>query len=163
MKIIFLDIDGVLNNSNWAKVLHNLYGGNGYGGMFRTNDPKWNDVKWDWYNVANLKHLLGRSRAKVVISSSWRRFHILKHFKAMFNLYGLPAHTVIGETTLQTLPGWIRGDAINKYLADNDNIDNYVILDDNDDFYDYQNFVKTDMKVGLIMSDVDKAIQILNK
>jgi hypothetical protein len=163
MKIIFLDIDGVLNNQRWARVLHNLYGGKGYGGMFRTINPKWQDVKWDWYNVANLKHLLGQTKAKIVISSSWRRFHTLDQFKRMFQLYGLPQKAVIGETTLKTAPGAIRGDQINKYIADNPDIDNYVILDDNSDFYSGQNLVQTDMQFGLTDKDVLIAISTLNR
>lgn len=163
MKIIFLDIDGVLNNQNWARVLHNLYGGNGYGGMFRTNNPKWNDVKWDWYNVANLKHLLGRTRAKIVISSSWRRFHTLDQFKIMFQLYGLPPKTIIGETTIKTAPGSIRGDQINHYIANTDkDITNYIILDDNSDFYPGQNLIQIDMKYGLTKKDMLIAVDKLN-
>lgn len=161
MNIIFLDIDGVLNNHRFASLMNQLYGGNGYGGGFRTNNPKYKDVKWDFYNVGNLKTLMHKTHARIVISSSWRRFHTQDHFKAMFQLYGLPPARIIGNTILQTLPGWIRGDAINKYISDY-NITNYVILDDAADFYPGQILVRTDPEYGLTDDNMLTAVSKLN-
>lgn len=172
MKIIFLDIDGVLNNQRFATLWNHLYGGNGWGGFFKTTTPKIKDVKWDLYNVGSLKNLLNLTGAKVVISSTWRNHHSLTTFKHIFQLYGLKPGKIIGVTpNLNTryaysdsyIPQAFRGNEVNAWLHNTDrNIDKYVILDDNSDFYLDQNLVQTDINIGLTDSDVDKAIKILN-
>ena len=61
-KVIFLDIDGVLNTGRW----HAQMGGNiprdKYGYTFDPNA------------VANLKKILDETGAEIVISSSWKSF-----------------------------------------------------------------------------------------
>jgi len=167
-KVIFLDIDGVLNNASYAKLLHHLYGGNGYGGFAKGRFTT-KDIKWDLYNVGALKTLMNKTGAKIVISSTWRYTHSVNSFKDMFQLYGLKAGRIIGLTpdlshmgiTDKFPKGTIRGDDINAYLKDHD-VDNYVILDDDGDFYKDQNLIQTDATYGLTDSDALKAIGILN-
>lgn len=165
MKIIFLDIDGVLNNHQYAQTVHFLYGGNGYGGFARPPFKR-HDIKWDPYNAAALKKLMNNSGANIVISSSWRFHHFINDFKSMFQLYGLKPGRII-DVTPDVKGGTIRGDDINAWLnqynqVDTWKIDNYVILDDNSDFYPDQHLVQTDAMLGLTNLDVDKALKILN-
>ena len=167
-KIIFLDIDGVLNNARYCSVLHHLYGGNGYGGFdkFKLTTKT---IKWDLYNVDLLKTLMDKTGAKIVISSTWRHTHSLNHFKTMFQAYGLKVGRLL-DVTVDTRyngiydnsprPGF-RGDEVNMWLRDNDT-DRYVILDDDGDFYPDQNLVQTDPEIGLCDYDIVKAIKILN-
>ena len=165
MKIIFLDIDGVLNNQDYCKILHHLYGGNGYGGFFRTDKPSTKDIKWDLRNVDALKTLMDKTGAKIVISSTWRFSHDIATFKYMFQLYGLkpkiigltPDHSRLG---IRDDIGRTRGDEVNAYLSNHD-VDKYVILDDDSDFFPDQNLVRTDHQVGLTNDDVKKAIGFL--
>lgn len=158
MKIIFLDVDGVLNNRQFVRVMHFLYGGNGYGGFARPPFKR-QDIKWDLYNVAALKRLMNKSGANIVISSSWRFHHTKNDFKAMFQLYGLKPGRII-DMTPDT--GNIRGDEVNNWLSQTDlDIGKYVILDDNSDFHSDQPLVQTDDDIGLTERDVDEALKIL--
>jgi hypothetical protein len=60
--------------------------------------------------------------------------------------------------------GWLRGDEVLTWLADNGLQDaKHAILDDMPDFHEGQPVVLTDAKIGLTDADVDKAIAILMK
>ncbi len=159
MNIIFLDIDGVLNNQTYANILNTLYkNSNGYGGRNKYKLSTKN-IKWDLYNVYNLKLLM--NKANVVISSTWRYTHSINNFKMMFQLYGLKPNKIIGTTPdLRGQILTIRGDDINAYLNTN-SVDKYVILDDGSDFYDDQVLVQTDPKYGFTPTDLDKAMKLL--
>ena len=60
-----------------------------------------------------------------------------------------------------------RGEEIKSYI--NENLEpgtfNYVILDDNNDMLDEQQefFIETDWELGINESDVEKAVEILNR
>ena len=61
-KIIFLDIDGVLNTKWWYTQMDRKTPKDKYGYAF---DPK---------AVANLKRIVEKAGADIVISSSWKSF-----------------------------------------------------------------------------------------
>ncbi len=66
MKVIFLDFDGVLNSGHHMRtlLLEQKYGGvaeDAYGYLFCP------------HTVEHLKHVLDTTRAKIVISSTWRK------------------------------------------------------------------------------------------
>ena len=61
MKIIFLDVDGVLNTSETFRRRRIEY----------EKTKKWN-VEIDLDRVARLKYIINMTGAKVVLSSSWR-------------------------------------------------------------------------------------------
>lgn len=169
MNIIFLDIDGVLNNARYCSVLNHLYGGNGYGGFDKLKLTT-KTIKWDLYNVDLLKTLMDKTGAKIVISSTWRKTHSLNNFKQMFQVYGLKPR-IVGVTPDNSKLGiydhnvregtGFRGAEVNAYLAANPDITDYVILDDDGDFYPGQNLVRTDPEYGLVDYDMLKAIDIL--
>lgn len=161
-KIIFLDIDGVLNSSKSAEYYHNKYGGNGFGGFFREDDePTLENVLWDEDCVELLNDIIKETNAKIVISSTWRKYYSLDAFKKMFKLYGVENLDIIGRTKLGTRH---RGEEIQAYI-DEHKITKYVILDDDSDMLESQilNFVNTNCDFGLSESDSLKAIEILNK
>lgn len=167
MKVIFLDIDGVLNNAKFASIWRHLYKSNGYGGFYTGSKPTKKDIKWDYYNVDSLKTLMDKTGAKIVISSTWRFTHSINEFKYIFQLYGLkpsiiditPDHSRLG---IREGVGRTRGDEVNAWLNDHD-VDSYVILDDDNDFFPSQNLVLTDDDYGLSDSDMLAAVEILNK
>lgn len=135
-KLIFLDIDGVLNVRSMER--------DEFGSLYHQ------------HLVDNLKYVIDMTGAKIVISSTWR-FEGLKKMQEMWTFRGLPSE-VIGITPFRSeeikknpenskLPfnernerGW----EINDWLNDNE-VDTWAIVDDDDDFLDYQliNFVKT--------------------
>ena len=158
-KLIFLDIDGVLNvetyhyleeNDIWVcpeagdKEFPLLYG----------------DQPLNSRCLKNLQTLVDNTRADIVISSSWRILYPISSLSKMFKEVGLNIN-IIGQT--RNLPNCIRGEEVESYL-DNINYKNYVILDDSTDFYHWQKpyFINTDPGFGLSELDVEKAIRILN-
>ena len=155
MKVIFLDIDGVLNLC--------YEGRDEYGSLFHP------------HLVDNLRKIVEETGAKIVISSTWR-FSGLVVMKEMWNKRELPG-VVIGITpNFMTHYGTTlcRGKEIDAYLEKYPEIEKYVILDDDSDMEPHQmdNFVMTsgnrdhedcvDIGYGLTRICSERAIKILN-
>jgi hypothetical protein len=161
-KVIFLDVDGVLNSEAIAQEWHLRTGKNGWGGFFKENEKATDEnVKWGREAVSNLKNLVDTTGAEIVISSTWRKHFSVEKFKEMFAIYGWENAPVIDKTPTSFR---IRGLEVNSWLKDHPDVDKYVILDDFDDFMVQQRpyFVNTDPEVGLTSEDVQKAYNILN-
>lgn len=84
MKIIFLDIDGVLNTKYWYKHMDKSTVKDKYGYAFDPNA------------VSNLKRIIDETGANIVISSSWKCMGMTE-LKAMWRDRHLPGK-VIGIT-----------------------------------------------------------------
>ena len=144
-KILFLDIDGVLNNEAWFKKCVNE-------GIYDPLDKE-------------LVHKLNRLDCEVVISSSWGCDNGQTWKKLRFKGFNLK---VIGYTEhYEICSDWIvRGNSIKKWLYDNCNdIDyQYAIVDDNGDMLLEQkdHFVQTNSIIGITDEDVEKLNEILN-
>ena len=170
-KIIFLDVDGVLNSSR------TLY----------------EDISLEDDLISNLRELVNKTEAKIILSSSWRlSTNAVATLMDKLDKFGL----VISSMTCDGVDlDWIEKyefDATKKYLNTKFDYDEnkqikitydrgaeifkwlhdhydcaYVILDDEtEDIKPYFNesvIVKTSYKTGLTKEDVKKAIQILNK
>lgn len=162
MKVIFLDVDGVLNSDETCFYFRlNNINMNGYGGFFKEEDEPINaNVCWGQELVDNLRDIVEATGAEIVISSTWRITHSVSAFIKMFEVYGWNNAPVIDKTIRLHKQ---RGYEIQDYLKNNPNIEKYVILDDSSDMLEEQliNFVKTDAKRGLSTKDKDKAIKIL--
>lgn len=154
-KIIFLDIDGVLNVIPQGR--------DEYGAIFHKHFEE------------NIKLIIEKTGAKIVISSTWRisGFPIMKE---MWEKRGLTGE-VVGITPNfmhQMGTTLCRGKEIQEFI-DNHNVIRYVIIDDDSDMEDHQMeyFVKTsenrdhedcvDDGYGLTLRCAEKAIDILNK
>ncbi len=162
MKVIFLDIDGVLNVYS--------HDHDEFGSQFHS------------HFVDNLKRIIDETEAKIVISSTWR-YAGLERMKEMWEKRGLPGDVIdvtpdctylFNEGLLELTTRIERGYEIEYWLDENPGVQKYVILDDNDDFLPYQrgNFVRTsnninhpdcvDIGYGLTNECTNKAIRILN-
>lgn len=179
VKIIFLDCDGVLNSDKTCHFFHEFYGDNGFGGFFDSKVEEATDrhVKWGQDLVDNLKYIIDKTDAQIVISSTWRVTHLPNAFPKMFAVYGWKNAPVIDKTPRiyniqneidynQNLPfgkRCERGHEIQYWLDRHPEVTNYVILDDNSDMLESQSehFVQTDERVGLSREDAEKAIKIL--
>lgn len=145
MKIIFLDIDGVLNN-------HSRYG-NGSCGI--------NGIM-----MARLNVLLEDPNVRIVLSGAWRYMIIggamtIKGFNLMMMTHGLSAQVIIDLTIADEMIIKDRADQIKCWLAAHNNygITHYVVLDDLDLKVD--NFVKVDGNVGLSPANINRALELL--
>lgn len=143
MKVIFLDIDGVLNNY----------------------DSLQNGVQLHSDLVRRVSHVCQHTSAEIVISSTWRHLHPLGVLANMLWVTGLVYGRVIGKTP--SCRNGFRGNEIEKYLCYNRHfqIDQYAILDDNSDFHNYQKpyFVQTHIEQGITDDDVVKLMDILGR
>lgn len=163
-KIIFLDIDGVLNTERWhcqtaSNELQDEYG-----------------YKFDPVAVTNLSKIIEETGADIVISSSWK-FMGLSKMRKMWkdrklpgNVIGITPNTVSDEFLLNVdLDNMdimaIRGQEVKEWLMLKKNeITNYVILDDMNDILQEQesHFVWIDPEVGITSGNAVQAIFILN-
>lgn len=151
-KIIFLDIDGVLNGKYFFKTRGDS--------MDQIDDEK----------VKILKYIIDSTGAKIVLSSAWRNFfdndfdfpihNRAKELVSALNKYGIYIYD-------KTDDNGKRGNEITDYIMNDNNIESFVILDDEiHDFYAFDflfdHFVETNFDLnGLNWRHAEKAIEIL--
>lgn len=150
LKVLFLDIDGVLNSDNFFNN--------------RQNNDKIKSLPYpldeiDPKCVERLNNIIDKTKANIVISSDWR---FQEELPIILSQAGLKYP--IYDTTPYLFGN--RGKEIEKWMKDK-NISNYVIIDDNDINWfskeQHKHFVHTKYEFGLTDKDMYKAIHILNK
>lgn len=158
MKLIFLDIDGVLNNTQNIKK---------YRLFFRGKRRLLVDVKPVFY----LKKLLeeiekNKMDVKIVISSSWRLGTIPADWKKLFKHYFNNAEIVKGRTPYLYKD---RGIEILELLEiakeKGDMIDDYIVLDDDIkdiiNHINYKKVMKIDRRYGLTSKNIKEILKKL--
>lgn len=148
MKIIFLDIDGVLA-------------------------PIPRPFNKDGFNPLCVRHFesifKSVSDASIVISSTWRIGQTVKELRKTMGNYGLScSERIISKTIDYTETGELlyltRGQEISMWLMDNKEVDSYVIVDDDTDISPHQNrWVQPVHELGLQEDDAKRCITILQK
>ena len=171
MKVIFLDVDGVLNSEHWYKKNHK-----------RHPERCRTDTAIDPRYVRNLKRIVDRTGAKIVLSATCRgdvKGNYCHYLHRILEKYGL----IIYDYTRRL--GGERGYEIQDWLDNHQNVTNIVILDDDSDMMHLTKYlVKTKSgpynkqkdgtfkrdtslfawrKEGLNISKVKEAIRILEK
>lgn len=136
--IIFLDVDGVLNNEKY---------------ILKTHDS----TALDPESIRLIRKLASKTNSKIVLSSSWRYIKVdVKYLEdeleiEFFDLTSFDRTITRGENIRQ----WLR--------IHQKNVKNYVIIDDeDDDIKDSRHFVQTKFKIGFKEKDYQKAFDILN-
>lgn len=122
MKVIFLDIDGVLNSKN-------------------TPNPRQFPYVVDPKLLKRLKRLLERTGAKVVLSSTWR-YDPAGIFSAKH--WGVPFVDVIPD-----IPKKARRDEILMWLKHHPKVKRFVVIDDEDDELDQLPLFQPSASTGL--------------
>lgn len=154
MKVLFLDIDGVLNHFAF------LLGRASHPAM--TNDET-SGTEWiDPDCVAHLNAIIARSGAKVVISSSWRYVYGPAAMERILRRRGFIGE-VIGETQKTNLT---RGEEIAAWLkAAPEPVDGFAILDDDTDMAPLgaHQVVTSHATGGLLAEHVEQALAILGE
>lgn len=142
-KVIFLDIDGVLNSEVYAEEYVEKHQG----------DPDYH-IWCDPVACQKVADFCEENSAFLVISSSWRctndiqktvdRLEEIKGFRPLIPY-------IVGQTSRK---GRTRGEQI-KDFVDNFGIQHYVIVDDDTDMRDDQldHFVSVDSYYGLILDE----------
>jgi hypothetical protein len=144
MKIIFLDIDGVLNSrSTFCK-------------------PILDEIdQIDPANIEQLNRILKQTGAYLVISSDWRCRRSLEKLKQIASIVGVNPEKIIDKTpVIDDVP---RGIEIKQWL-DNNQYEKFVIIDDHDDMGELlQYLVQTSSKTGgLTEEKANEVISLLN-
>lgn len=164
MKVIFLDIDGVLNTGIYAIHYFDICK---HFGLSRKGAKDLRHGLRDEFGshfdnrcVQLLEYIIEETGAKIVISSTWRGSGE-EVMKSLWEKRKLPGE-VIGITPF--LNNSDRGYEIERWLKYNE-VDNYVIIDDDSDMLPEQSdsFVQTDGEYGLTLKDANKVIDILNR
>jgi len=163
MKTVFLDIDGVLNYTDWYVSERNPGNLDGQEGEI---DPMC---------VERVVRICQETGAKIVISSDWRVSSWGGTITRLERV-GMPSELIIDKTPYPWGVSFrkymldneneycTRGAEINMWLREHPECTNFVILDDRRDFTDDQqpHFVHINPKVGITDDNVDIAIMILN-
>jgi hypothetical protein len=156
MKVVFLDIDGVLNSDDWdrRRIMMSEY-------LDFIGD--WDYWDFDPLAVKILNSITDSTSAKIVISSTWRTFYDFDVLLSKLVNVGVTGDIIAYTPRISfDVP---RGCEIKKYLDDSGTVDCYVILDDDPDMLQEQikSFVRINPNSGLTQKDARKAIEILNK
>ena len=171
MKIIFLDIDGVLNTINTFRLRKEEYKKTG----------KY-ILAIDECRVEYLKRIIDESEAKIVLTSAWRRDFIKKENKIiaveenakklqeLFLKYDIEIYDIVsvdyGDRN--------REKQIKEWLEKSDDIEDYIIIDD--ELCSYKDLANRVIKtkfmnnnvldengLGLSENHIETAINLLNK
>lgn len=149
-KIVFLDADGCINSNKWYKSAE-----------YYSNSFK--DPDLDPHVIDLINQFTNETDVKIVISSSWK---IDDYCLERLGRAGL-------ENIIDTTPNLIfsvpiedysRGMEIEYYLQEHPEIEKYLILDDQNDFFDYQqkNLLLIDYQVGITEEDIEYCKQWFN-
>jgi hypothetical protein len=149
MKVIFLDIDGVLCNRACFKLPRRVH----------ACDPDCSHYQAWPECVQLLNSIIAATGAKIVVSSTWR---LMGHAKIARILkdWGVVAEVCGITPRMNGLMN--RGDEIGDWLSNRNDIESFVILDDDCDMGNLKDkLVWTHHDAGLTLPDAEKAIAIL--
>ncbi len=172
MKVIFLDVDGVLNSTRSMIAWHEE--SKAFWQKPRPEDSEKSHQAMNHIDpiaVKLLNRVTDKSGAVYVISSTHRK-HIpdsagngrdIQRMQDYFNKFGLTGK-VIGYTPCSR--NGHRGTEIDTWLADNHSpdINKYAIIDDDSDMFEYQKpyFVHTSQEDGFMYKHYKELIKILD-
>lgn len=166
--IVFVDFDGVLTSTL------------PYGGSYLSNPPEDYHMSKDCF--ANLMMLLLRTNSKVIVSSNWRRYPpdgywthsagdgvVKKYYNQIPYVVNALGDRYVG--TLPTDRHLTKSEALILWLEEQKEIPPFVVFDDDlregfqtaTDYGISKKFILTNPKLGLTMTDVNKAIDMLKK
>lgn len=149
INVIFLDIDGVCNCKNTTQRSRGFIG----------IDP---------YLAFLVGKIILYTECKVVLSSSWRHFGdgVMEIKQQICPLYDVtPTLGFDEETRGLSMKHELRGTEIKKWLSEHNEVDKYVIIDDENDMLPEQQefFYKTSWDTGITEEIVEKIINYFGK
>lgn len=153
MKLLFLDVDGVLNSTKFSNEL--------------TNDKleKYKSLSFpldsfDYRAIELVNYIIDNTDSKLVISSDWR---FDDELEPCLKYHGLK-YDIYGKTPYDK--HYRRNIEIETFiLNEKNNVESYCIIDDIDDWFNdeqLKHMIKTSISEGLTKELADNAIKILN-
>ena len=156
MKIIFLDIDGVLNDRYTEETFE---------GFVFVSDEK----------ILLLKEIVEATDAQIVLTSTWRKGWFYKDHDSTYNGEEVWLFEALQEKLNEygielldyTEQLGHRGEEISKWLKTHkgDEVEAYIVLDDMDESELHQHsahFIQTDFEEGLTEAHVEQALRLLD-
>lgn len=153
-KILFLDIDGVLNSASWFKR--------------RNKEQRFSGLNELDIELMHLfDEIVEKTGCFVVLSSTWR---LSKHYREDLERQGLNTNFIIDRTPHMPRPSGTgveygeRGKEIRAWLENNPDVTQYAIVDDDSDMLpeQSQSFFQTSWENGLTREIADKIINHLS-
>lgn len=159
MKLIFLDIDGVLNSDLWYQ---------------KQKDKEKTTFAYhlDPHCILQLNKIITKTGAKIVISSNWRKRYSQEKLTKAFEQVGFEGEIISMTPNLTSgNKDMIRGNEILKWCRENEatigcryvDYKTYAILDDNSDmlYWHRNHFFQTDRYCGLTPTKAAEIIRHL--
>jgi hypothetical protein len=177
VRVIFLDVDGVLNSERYALKLEAKHRQLGH---TEPASPK-RETTCDCFKlyhqidreaVTRLNRLVAATDAKIVVSSTWRKLFDPPDLRWILEEHGFVGE-IVGETPdghdepeMVTVYGHLermyRGYEIDFWLRKHPEVDRFVILDDGSDMAMHgSRLVQTDYDDGLCDEHVELAIRVM--
>lgn len=157
MKIIFLDIDGVLNSAEFFARRHKATGLMQGGSRPQSINPD---------ALRRLERLVEETGAEIVVSSTWRIGRTKQDLQKLLRMAGFKYwNLIIGRTPTTNSFNERRGREIKLWLDQHvgEEEPRFVILDDDSDMDELlDHLVKSANKRGLTDEEVDAAVAMLN-
>lgn len=154
-KVIFLDIDGVLNSGAWIERMQ--------GEVTELGEPVTFQNSLDREAVKVLNKAIERTGAAVCVSSSWRLCYTMAHIRGMLNRHGFVG-LVFDKTPRRTEFPCRRGNEIQDWLNEHPEVTNFVIIDDGSDMeHLLHKLVQTDFQFGLEERNLEDLVKQLNE
>ena len=171
MKVIFLDVEGVLNTNETRERVYKKYG---YNPLM--------DLEIDEFRLTYLKEIIDKTEAKVVLCSSLRRFFVKEEDEVLpITLKGKKLYDKLLKYGIQLyditpVTDDIKEEQIKSWLSTNEDVNSFIIIDDDplqfDEYQDRliqtsekrQNYLLSFMKfsTGLCEEHIDQAEEMLN-
>ena len=154
MRVIFLDIDGVLNSEEWDRYVQSFTYGARLNSCYLLSQEM----------ILRLQNVVFQTNAEIVLTSSWRtNERAMDALRRQLNLY----HLSIRDTTVSYAYG-NRADEVKLWIKSHSNITSYAIVDDYDDGFTQDevlstHFVQTAYAYGLTYEKAAEIIEILSK
>jgi hypothetical protein len=157
-KVLFLDIDGVLNCDSW---------------YLRPERPSGDLGHLDPVLVQRVDEIAARSGAAIVISSAWRMFRSLDDLRCLLRDTGLCAPILDTTPVIEDGPAeglaraaeilrWLTDHSMRAYAGSSQSIRQFAILDDLEDFGPLaHSHVHTETHVGIAHAHVEQAVALL--
>ncbi len=153
MKVVFLDVDGVLNTSKtFERVYHS----------FKNTGKK--ELEIDSFRLEYLKKIIDETGAKIVLSSAWRRFFQKldnkivprsergKQFYDMLNNFNIQIYDILSfDSDIN------REELIIEWISKNE-VDSFIIIDDEPNMFNelLDGLIKTSkVKNNVMLTNMD--------
>lgn len=157
MRILFLDIDGVLNSRRFFEV-DSKRAHRKARGTAKAQDPV---AAIDPVAVAYLNTVVARTGCKIVISSTWRNHHFPEEIAGFLRERGFVGEVIDAtpkiERGIEIVP---RGEEIAMWLREHPDVVDYAIVDDQDDMGELRyRLVQTTSAEGLGLHEAEQLVR----